>query len=97
MTRLYGRAFSYERVDDYVFDVCFERTFVVGVLSLKGVIAPMSFKGTLDGEVFEYYASQVLMPVMSAGGVLVFDDLSVYKMRGVLVFDDLSVYKMRGV
>ncbi|MDR0461177.1 MAG: hypothetical protein LBH62_07095 [Nitrososphaerota archaeon] len=84
MTRLYGRAFSYERVDDYVFDVCFERTFVVGVLSLKGVIAPMSFKGTLDGEVFEYYASQVLMPVMSAGGVLVFDDLSVYKMRGVL-------------
>ena len=38
MTCLYGRAFSYERVDDYVFDVCFERMSVVGVLGLEGLL-----------------------------------------------------------
>jgi hypothetical protein len=34
MTRRYGRAFSHERVDDYVSDVRFERTSVAGVLGL---------------------------------------------------------------
>jgi transposase len=84
MTRLYGRAFSHERVDDYVPDVRFERTSVVGILGLKGVIAPLSFRGTLNGEVFEYYVSQVLAPVMCEGDVLVLDNLSVHKMRGIL-------------
>jgi len=90
MTRLYGRAFSHERVDDYVPDVRFERSSIIGALGLKGVIAPMSFKGTLNGELFEYYVEQVLAPVMSAGDVLVFDNLSAHKVRGVL---DLLIAK----
>jgi hypothetical protein len=49
MTRLYGRAFSYERVDDYVPDVRFERTSIVSVLGLGGVVASLSFKGALNG------------------------------------------------
>ena len=84
MTRLYGRAFSHERVDDYVPDVRFERSSIIGALGLKGVIAPMSFKGTLNGELFEYYVEQVLAPVMSAGDVLVLDNLSAHKVKGVL-------------
>jgi len=38
----------------------------------------------LNGEVFEYYVSQVLAPVMSEGDVLVLDNLSVHKVANVL-------------
>jgi len=53
-------------------------------MGVEGFIAPLSFKGTLNGEVFEYYVSQVLAPVMSEGDVLVLDNLSVHKVANVL-------------
>ena len=49
-----------------------------------GFIVPLSFRGTLNGEVFEYYVSQVLAPVMCEGDVLVFDNLLVHKVANVL-------------
>ena len=84
MTRLYGRAFSYERVDDYVPDVRFERTSVVGVLGLKGVVAPLSFKGSLNGWLFGEYVKCCLVPIMKSGDTLVLDNSSVHKVKGVL-------------
>jgi len=50
MTRLYGRAFSNERIYDYVPDVRFERTSVIGALGLNGIVAPLVYKGTLNGD-----------------------------------------------
>jgi hypothetical protein len=38
MTRLYGRAFSHERVVDYVPDVRFERVSVMGALGVGGLL-----------------------------------------------------------
>jgi transposase len=84
MTRLYGRAFSHERVVDYVPDVRFERVSVMGALGVEGFVAPLSFKGTLNGELFGFYVEQVLAPVMKAGDVLVLDNLSSHKVKGVL-------------
>ncbi len=84
MTRLYARAFSCERVCEYVPDVRFERVSVMGALGLEGVVAPFVFKGTLNGEVFGAYVREVLAPVLKAGDVFMLDNSSVHKVRGVL-------------
>jgi transposase len=84
MTRLYGRALTTERVEDYVPDIRFERTSVIGLLGLNGVTAPMTFKGTLNGDLFGGYVEQVLAPTLSPGDIVVLDNYSVHKMNGIL-------------
>jgi transposase len=84
MTRLYGRAFSDERINDYVPDVRFERTSVIAVLGLNGIIAPMVYKGTMNGEFFGGYVEQCLAPLMKKGDTLILDSLSAHKVDGVL-------------
>ena len=84
MTRLYGRALSNERVVEYVPDVRFERTSIISVLGLDGVTAPMTFKGTLNGDLFGGYVEHVLAPTLSPGDIVVLDNLSAHKVEGVL-------------
>lgn len=72
MTRLYGRAFSNERVNDYVPDVRFEQTSIIGALGLNGMIAPITYKGTMNGDFFKEYIAQVLAPAMEKGSTLFF-------------------------
>jgi len=60
MARLYGRAFKNERINDYVPNVRFERTSVMGALGIKGMIAPLVYKGTVNGEFFGFYVKEVL-------------------------------------
>ena len=84
MTRLYGRAKSNERVNDYVPDVRFERTSIIGVLGLDGLKADDTFKGTLNGERFGKYVKEILTPALEKDDILVLDNLSVHKVKGVL-------------
>ena len=85
MTPLYGWGEKHARVVDYVPDVRFKRKSLISVLGLEGFRASMIFKGTLNGEVFGYYVSEILAPVLRAGDVLVLDNLSVHKVKGVLL------------
>jgi transposase len=84
MTRLYGWGEKHSRVVDYVPDVRFERTSIISTMRLSGVNAPLTFRGTLNGEVFEYYVAEVLAPTLQQGDVVVLDNLSSHKVRGVL-------------
>jgi transposase len=84
MTPLYGWGEKHVRVEDYVPDVRFKRKSLISVFGLSGFRASMVFKGTLNGEVFEYYVSEVLVHALDVGDVLVLDNLSVHKVRGVL-------------
>jgi transposase len=84
MTRLYGRALSGERVNDYVPDVRFERTSIMGVLGLKGIIAPLTYKGTLDGRLFGIYIEKMLAPALKKGDTLILDNLSSHKVKKTL-------------
>jgi transposase len=84
MTRLYGWGEKSKRVDDYVPDVRFERTSIISTLRLSGVNAPMTFKGTLNGELFAQYIDKFLTPTLSAGDVVVMDNLSSHKVKGVI-------------
>jgi transposase len=84
MTRLYGRSLSGERINDYVPDVRFERTSVMGALGSNGIVAPITYKGTLNGEFFGVYIKEFLAPVMKKGDTLILDNLSVHKVKGAL-------------
>lgn len=84
MTRLYGRAFSHERVNDYVPDVRFERTSVMGALGVKGIIAPLTYKGTLNGDLFRAYVNECLAPAMKKGDIFILDNSSVHTIKDIL-------------
>lgn len=84
MTRLYGRAFSNERVNDYVPDVRFERTSVMGALGLSGIVAPLTYKGTLNSELFRAYVKDCLAVAMKKGDTLILDNCSVHAVKDVL-------------
>lgn len=84
MTRLYGRAPSDERINDYVPDVRFERESVIAGLSLTGIQAPLMFSGTLNGDVFRIYIKECLAPTLKPGQIVLMDSLSSHKVAGVL-------------
>jgi transposase len=45
--------------------------------------APMTIDGALDGEAFRAYVEQVLAPTLSAGEIVVMDNVPVHKVAGV--------------
>ena len=84
MTRLYGRAPSNERINDYVPDVRFERESVIAGLSINGIHAPLMFPGTLNGNVFKTYIKECLAPTLKPGQIVFMDSLSSHKVSGAL-------------
>lgn len=56
---------------------------MVGALSLEGISAAMSFEGAMNGAVFRAFVEQVLAPTLSAGDVVVMDNLKAHKVDGI--------------
>ena len=83
MTRLYGRAKSNQRIYDYVPDVRFKRKSILSGIGLRGVVAPLVFDGSLNGEVFVKWVSEMLCPLLNKGDIVVMDNLSSHKVKGV--------------
>ena len=84
MTRLCGRAPSGERANDCVPDARFERTSVMGALGLDGIVAPLAYKGTLNGGFVGAYVKGCLAPAPKRGDTLILDNLSAHKVKGAL-------------
>jgi len=84
MTRLHGWGNKHNRAEDYVPDARFERTSILATVRLSGVNAPVTFRGTLNGEVFALYVKYVLAPTLGVGDVVFLDNLSLHKVAGVL-------------
>lgn len=57
-------------------------TFVAG-LRLSGIDAPMLLDGAMDGDAFEAYVRQVLVPTLRPDDVVIMDNLSVHKRPAV--------------
>lgn len=51
---------------------------VIGALGLRGMIATMSVDGAVDTEIFNIFVTQVLVPALQPGDVVVLDNLSVH-------------------
>ena len=84
MTRLYGRALKNERVNDYVPDIRFERTSIISSIRLNGDVAPLMFKGTLNGELFSVYVRDFLAQTLKEGDIVVLDNSTAHKVSGAL-------------
>lgn len=83
MTRLYGRAKGQVRVVDYVPDVRFHRTTILSSVRLDGTTVPFAFKGALNGKLFVAYITEILVPTLKKGDIVIMDNLSSHKVAGV--------------
>ena len=85
MTCLYGRAYSSDRVNEYVKDARFEKTTLISSVRIKkSKQVPFMFKGSLNGDVFSVYIKDMLAPTLKKGDIVVLDNLSVHKVKGAL-------------
>ena len=83
MTRAFGRAKKGERVMDYTPHGHWNTTTLVGAMTWESPIAPMTLDGPMDTEAFELYLSQVLIPELPTGAIVVMDNLSAHKSASV--------------
>jgi transposase len=74
---------SNERVNEYVPDVRFERTSLIGAMGVEGIIAPLSYKGTLDSKLFSAYVKECLIPVLKEGDTLILDNATPHKVKSI--------------
>ncbi|MGO9773510.1 MAG: IS630 family transposase [Roseiarcus sp.] len=83
MARRFGWAPRGERCRAAVPFGHWKTTTLVAALRFDRIDAPMTIDGALDGDSFRAYVEQVLAPTLSAGEVVVMDNVSVHKVAGV--------------
>ena len=83
MARTHGRARRGERLRAAVPHGHWMTTTFVAGLRNSGMIAPMVLDGPINGELFQDYVEQVLVPELHPGDVVVMDNLGSHKGAGV--------------
>lgn len=79
LTPLYARAPKGQRAHGSVPRNRGKNTTLLACLSLSGVGASMIIEGSVNALVFEAYVEHILAPSLSAGQIVVLDNLSVHK------------------
>jgi transposase len=79
MTRLYGRAPRGERVVGSAPRNYGANITMLGALSAAGLCALMTVDGATDSEVFAAFVREVLAPTLSAGDIVVLDNLGAHR------------------
>jgi transposase len=83
MTRRYGRVRRGKRLVASIPHGHWKTTTFIGALRLTGMTAPVVFDGPINGVSFVEYVRQALVPTLSAGDVVILDNLSSHKVEGV--------------
>jgi len=83
MTRLRGRAPRGQRLVAPVPHGHWKTSTFVAGLRTSGLTAPLVVDGAMNGEIFLAYVEQILAPTLSAGDVVIVDNLSSHKVAGV--------------
>lgn len=83
-TRLYGRAYSNERINEGRPDVRFQRESILSTVRLNGEKCPIIFEGTLNKEIFSEYLEKQLAPTLGEDDIVIMDNCSVHKSKMVL-------------
>ncbi len=79
MTRLYGRALRGQRVVEAVPQGHWKTTTLIAALDYQGVRCSMTLDGAVNRLAFEAFVSQVLVPKLRPGDLVVLDNLSSHK------------------
>jgi transposase len=83
MARTHGRAPRGERVRAAIPHGHWQTTTFVAGLRTSGMVAPMVLDGPINGELFQTYVEQVLVPDLRPGDIVVMDNLGSHKGAGV--------------
>jgi transposase len=79
MTRLRGRALRGERLVAKTPHGHWMTTTLIAALGVDGMLCSTVVDGAVNGDVFEAFVGQVLVPVLGVGDVVVMDNLSSHK------------------
>ena len=83
MVRLHGRARQGERLRMGLPHGHRKTTTFVAGLRRTGMVAPMVLDGPINGDAFQAYVEQVLVPELRPGDVVIMDNLSSHKRQKV--------------
>jgi transposase len=83
MTRLYARSPQGQRAYGSAPRNYGPNVSVLGALSLGGPLTTVHVEGAIDGEFFQLFVEQELVPVLWPGAVVMVDNLSTHKAAGV--------------
>ncbi len=79
MTRLRGRAPRGQRLIDKTPHGHWQTTTLIAALGLEGIRCSTVVDGAVNGDVFEAFVEQVLVPQLKPGDIVVMDNLSSHK------------------
>ena len=79
MTRLRGRAPCGQRLIDKTPHGHWKTTTLIAALGIEGMRCSTVVDGAVNGDVFEAFVEQVLVPQLRAGDVVIMDNLSSHK------------------
>ena len=83
MTRLFARSQKGSRAYGDRPDGRGKNVTMIGAMSLKGIIAALTFQGSTDTNAFYTYVTQVLVPKLWPGACVVMDNFSSHKVAGI--------------
>ena len=83
MARRYGRTPRGARLRATIRHGHWTTTTVVAGLRSSGMVAPMMLDGPVNGELFQAYVEQVLVPHLRPGDIVIMDNLGSHKGAGV--------------
>lgn len=79
MSRTYGYAPRGERAVSYEPGGKGTRLSLIGALSVEGFLGGLELEGTVNGDVFEAFVEQVLVPQPRPGKVVIWDNVSFHR------------------
>jgi transposase len=83
MTRSHGRCRKGERLRMGFPHGHRKTTTLVAGLRTTGMVAPMVLDGPINGDWFEAYVRQILVPELRRGDIVIMDNLSIHKRTSV--------------
>lgn len=83
MARTRGRAPKGERLRAGVPHGHWKTTTFIAGLRLSGFVAPVVLDGPVNGEAFQAYVDQALVPALGSGDIVVMDNLGSHKGPGI--------------
>lgn len=83
MTRLRGRSPRGQRLVDKTPHGHWKTTTLIAALGLNGMRCSTVVDGAVNGDVFEAFAEQVLVPELRSGDVVIMDNLSSHKRQRI--------------
>ena len=83
-TRLRGRCPRHQRLRAQVSGGHWRRLTILAAITVDGVLCASTIDAATDAEVFRMFVSQVLVPSLRPGMVVVMDNLSSHKVAGVV-------------